>query len=153
LLLKKKLDSFFVKIVFFKILFLRGQKVLVLANIYKVQVPVLSSARKKPSERKRSVKSFQLKSLQKKSIFKSFLLAKSYPQKVIVFRERKRGLFKASAFALRFISFSAERFLEKLLLSPVEVKLKNIFGLKKERVKTSQIVGLCRRVYKRTKSF
>jgi hypothetical protein len=155
LLLKKKLDAFFVKIVFFKIIFLRGQKVFILANIYKVQKRVTASARKGSGVRGRPIKSFRVKRVRKKSAFKSFLLSKRYPLKVVVSRDRKKGIFKTNGLALTFINFRVERCLERLLLSPVEIKLKNIFSLKKKQVRsrTLRVVSLCRLVYKKTKSF
>jgi hypothetical protein len=71
-------------------------------------------------------------------------------------RESK-GLFSVNQINLLFFNFSLERFLVKVLLFPVEVKLRNVFSLKKKRVlnkKTAiSVLSLCRLIYKKAKTF
>lgn len=155
-LLKQKLTSFFFKLVFFKIIFLRGQKVLVLANVYRVQKRLNSSIRKSGvgGIREKQKVSFLVKKSRKKDMFGQFLLAKRYPVKEVSSTHgNKKGMFKMQGLDLTFVNFKTERCLERLLLFPVEVKLKNIFSLKKKRATPISLVSLCRVVYKKTKLF
>jgi hypothetical protein len=153
LLLKKKFNSFFFKLVFFKIIFLRGQKVLILANIYKMQRRLGVSGRKGLGSLEKPKKSFRARKTKKKKTFKHFLLAKRFPWKSVAADKQKGRIFKKSGFALCFVNYRVERYLERLLLFPVEIKLKNVFGLKKKRVSSIRVESLCRLIYKKSKTF
>ena len=174
LLLKKKLNSFFFKIIFFKIIFLRGQKALVLVNVYKVIQPITNSNRRAsgPFIKKVSPGKFVRKALvlsypvdyEKKKIFKQFFLAKRYPVGDVWadLRRASQKKLHAGGFPLKRINllssgFSLERFLSKLLLSPVEVRLKNVFSSKKKQALSykSSIspLSLSRVIYKKTRNF
>jgi len=104
----------------------------------------------------------------KKSAFKRFFLAKRFPvsdfwvrkQKLLASQklQKERGWFPLGQVKLTAFSFTLERFLSKLLLFPVEIRLKNIFSLKKKQVFnrngiTISLLNLSRIIYKKTKSF
>lgn len=170
LLLKKKLDSFFFKIIFFKIVFLKGQKTLILVNVYKTVRRLINSDRGPGKPRKTagrgfpSTKVIKLKTrLRRSRKLKYFLSKKFYPTSRMVppvwgsLRLRK-GLFRANWADLILVGTLTERFLEKQLFFPVEVRLKNIFSLKKgypiiSIKKPISLLSLCRVVYKKAKTF
>jgi hypothetical protein len=153
LLLKKKLNAFFFKLIFFKIIFLRGQKVLVLANIYKMQRRLNVSGRKRLAVLDKPKKSFLVKKTKKTKMSEHFLLSKRYRIRRTPTDKQKRGLFKSIGFTLCSVNYRVERYLERLLLFPVEIKLKNIFSLKKKQVPSMRVESLCRLIYKESKRF
>ena len=70
----------------------------------------------------------------------------------------RRGLFTVNKEALTLFSFHLERVLAGLACYPVELRLKNVFSLKKTRRVLSRkpalsILNLCRGVYKKANSF
>jgi hypothetical protein len=173
LLLKKKLDSFFFKIVFFKIIFLKCQKILILVNTYKIinifqDFKKQLTAPKLPFSRKKVLSQPILKIhryTKNKSIFKVFLAKKKYLVKIPgrVLRDwdsglrPRKGMFSVSRVGFVSFNFMLERFLLKALLFPVELRLKNVFSLKKKYtgIKKSPLtlLNLCRAVYKKTRNF
>lgn len=69
----------------------------------------------------------------------------------------RKGLFSINSTRLTFFNFSLERFLNKTLTYPVEVRLKNIFSFKKKYTVRRKInnspLKLSREVYNETKRF
>ena len=172
MLLKKKLESFFFKIVFFKTIFLQGQKVLILVNAYKLVVPVVRNNRrpvaiKKAFTGRQARRPLFLKvrrSSKRRGSFKRALSAKQFAEKGVrpaqgrVQQPRpRRGLFTVNKEALILFSFHLERVLVGLVRCPVELRLKNVFSLKKARGPAKKaplsILNLCRGVYKKVNSF
>jgi hypothetical protein len=170
LLVKKKLDSFFFKVIFLKILFLRGQKILVLVNTYRLIKRITNSNRRsavpfKTNRRtgiafnpikKRLVTA--LKRRHQKCLFKQVLSSKFFSairQKAPALRER--GLFSTQRVNFLAFNLKLEQFLAKSLSFPVEIRLKSIFSLKKTRVLKQKrpvtVLSLCRTIYKKTKNF
>jgi hypothetical protein len=168
LLLKKKLNSFFFKIVFFKIIFLRGQKTLVLVNTYKVVKRLTDSSRKKGLGGGKYGKGFKKVKfegrawLKNKSPFKKFLLSKRYPTRWVEQQLRgrlrlRKGLFRGNRTRLTVTNLKLERFLVKLLAFPIEIRLKNVFSYKKKNSlvtkKSISILNICQIIYKKVKNF
>ena len=167
------MDAFFFKIVFFKIVFLKGQKALILVNTYSLinrfqDFKKQLTAPKKPFSRNlRSTKpTLEVRfNRRAKSKFRVFLATKKYPLKTpgrlvrgrdLGLRPRK-GMFSMTRLKLISFNWSLERFLSHLLPFSIEVRLKNIFSLKKNVTCTQKspvsLLGLCRAIYKRTKNF
>jgi hypothetical protein len=167
LLLKKKLNSFFFKIVFFKIIFLKGQKTLVLVNTYKIVNRLTGPRRKQSLEGKygagfRKVKLEGRAWLKNKSSFKKFLLSKRYLTRRLEQRSRgrsrvRKGLFRGNRARLTVTNLQLERFVVKLLAFPVEIRLKNIFSYKKKSARVTKkpisILNICQIIYKKVKNF
>jgi hypothetical protein len=170
LLVKKKLNSFFFKVIFFKIIFLRGQKILILVNTYRLIKRITNSNRRtlvpfnsRPTgkfSRARGVVKFS-SARHKKTLFKRVLLSKIFPsiykQKLRAVPTGGKGLFSVNR--INFLSFNLklEQFLAKLVCFPIEVRLKSIFSLKTPRVlkqkRSVSVLSLCRIIYKKTKNF
>jgi hypothetical protein len=179
LLVKKKLDSFFFKVIFLKILFLRGQKILVLVNTYRLIKRITNSNRRtavpfKTNRRTAVLKTNRrtgiafnptkkrlvtaLKRRHKKCLFKQVLSSKIFSairQKSPALREQ--GLFSAQRVNFLAFNLKLEQFLAKSLSFPVEIRLKSIFSLQKTRVlkpkRPVTVLSLCRTIYKKTKNF
>jgi hypothetical protein len=181
LLVKKKLNFFFFKVIFFKIIFLRGQKILVLVNTYRLirrvsnsnerfGVPFTPNRRQavpfKPNRRQAAFKPTGKRSprvlkigRRKKCLFKRVSLSKFFrrvpKRRLPVVRDKRLFSFRR----ISFVSFNIklEQFLAKLLSFPVEIRLKSIFSLKKIRVSKQKrpvtVLGLCRSIYRKTKNF
>lgn len=159
LFLKKKLNSAFFKIVFFKIIFLKGQKVLILVNVYRIFRRITNRSLKATNTTgpERVAKTLKGRSLN----FKRALGAKKFPPakevlvKKSVFRPRK-GVFSLTRLQLNYFNFSLERFLGKWLVFPCSIRIKNIFSLKKKlrlAKKINNLLSLCRKVYKISSRF
>jgi hypothetical protein len=164
-MLKKKLNSFFFKIIFFKIIFLPGQKSLILVNCYKIIKRITNSNRrgplkKDPGKDRTAVEPSRLKS-NRRGTFNRFLVTKPYRKNNFGTKQKQRprlskGSFSLSRLGLVFFNFRLERFLVRLLRFPVQVRLKNIFSLKNKNVllqKRVSVLILCRAIYKKAKVF
>jgi hypothetical protein len=177
LLLKKKLNSLFFKIVFLKLIFLKKNKILVLVNIYKL-TKVISNSNKRSSgpvvargSKFNRVKT-RPKVLQKtnkqinmagkvQTLISTKLFSKKKKVKSQLRTEKAeeesflvKSLFSTSKLKLRFFSFQVERFLSKILGFSTEVRLKNIFNFKAQPQHVGlDVLTLSKLVYKKAKTF
>jgi hypothetical protein len=164
---KKKLNSFLFKVIFLKIIFLRGQKILVLVNTYQLIKRITNSNRRalvpfnaRPTRKFGGARVSKVPRY-KKSLFKRALLSKRFlavfKQKLKAVPRQSKGLFSVNRTGFLFFNLKLEQFLAKLVSFPVEIRLKSIFSLKKGRVlkkkRPFSVLSLCRTIYKKTKNF
>ena len=147
--------------VFFKIIFLKGNKALILVNVYKIIKAISKSNRRaaqnftktprfgfrnKPQARVIvPKKKFPRKtdSHESTDVLKTRNSAKKYPKKPQTHRQDinnaenrvfiRKIIFSTGWLKLRFYSFLLKRALSKILPFPIDVRLKNIFNFKAKR--------------------
>ena len=139
-------------------MFLKGQKVLILVNMYKIFQRITNRRLKVlitrgPERLPKSVKGRDLN-------FKKALAAKKFPaaKEAVIkgSRRAKEGVFSLTKLELVYFKFNLERFLRKSLSFSVNIRLKNIFSLKKKTKlarKINSLLTLCRKVYKTSSRF
>jgi hypothetical protein len=97
----------------------------------------------------------------RKGVYRSALSAKKFPRKDAGAKHNQQGR-ASSPFSLGRVNLAAfnlnvERFLSKLLSFPVEIRLKNVFSLKKKHIlsrkNTISALTICRIIYKKTQTF
>jgi hypothetical protein len=126
----------------------------VLVNTYRLLQRVSNAYRRPKNLRGFSKKVRVLPRLRrKKAQFFQYLLKKKFlAPRFISVEALERGFFPLKVLRQKGLNLKLERFLSNTLQFPVEIRLKNVFSLKKKK-KGNSVITLCRAVYKTTKNF